>query len=256
VLKPAHWRDSLPDDSVHRNEVHIWRTPIQCDATTVENAEALLSSPERDRAEQFRFLRDRESYIVVRGTLRRLLSTYLNCSPAAIALRYGHFGKPELDVRHAASRLQFSVSHTAGLALFAFAKGRRVGVDLEMINEQLVDEAVARRCLSGEEMKNWRATPTRNQANLFFSSWTRKEAWVKASGVGMQTALTSVVLPDVNDASESRYSHHLRYGVCSFQPAPGYSAAVVAEGENWQPAYYNWPVCNDWKPTRTNCDGV
>src|SRR5207344_1775045 len=83
-------------------------------------AAAVLSAEELARSTRFRYDQDRDRFIVGRATLRRLLAGYLGGHPAAIDIEPGRFDKPGLAGRFAASRLRFNLSHSAGLAAFAF----------------------------------------------------------------------------------------------------------------------------------------
>src|SRR5438477_256189 len=78
-------------------------------------------------------------FIIARGVLRILLGRYLDVAPTAVRFRYNPFGKPALAQDSGADALHFNVSHTDGVALYAVARRRRVGLDLERIR---VDMAI------------------------------------------------------------------------------------------------------------------
>lgn len=148
----------------------------------------LLSSDERLRADRFRFERHRAAYTVARATLRLILGDFLGRDPAVLRFVYGPHGKPRLE-----GGPHFNLSHAEGLALYAVSEDVEVGVDLEFVREppDIGDPA----CVSPED---------------FWRRWTRREALLKAEGVGLS-----------GEADESRWT--LR----DLEPAPGYVGALA-----------------------------
>ncbi len=65
-------------------EIHVWQVNLAVSSNDCQQLAPLLSADERARAERFRFPRDRDRFIVSRGTLRTLLGRYLNTSPDRI----------------------------------------------------------------------------------------------------------------------------------------------------------------------------
>ena len=159
---------------------------------------ASLDSGERERAAQFRFERDRQRFIAARGVLRLLLGSALNIPASELVFEYGRHGKPVIAVADGEERtLRFNISHAAGSAMFALAWDREVGIDLEAAprltcnGEKLSD--LAMRVLSPRELAIWRALPDDvTRATAFLRAWTRKEAYVKATGEGLFGRLQSI----------------------------------------------------------------
>jgi 4'-phosphopantetheinyl transferase len=146
----------------------------------------LLSDEERERASRFRFERDRSRFVAGRSTLRRLLAEYLDCAPGEVEILYGPYGKPHV----AWPGLSFNVSHSGSCALFAFAPGFEVGIDVEIARGgRQDDEGVARRFFSPREVATLRAQPPGSRPLAFLRCWTRKEAYIKARGEGLQLSL-------------------------------------------------------------------
>jgi 4'-phosphopantetheinyl transferase len=169
-------------------EVHVWSAPLDRERSVIETLERRLTSDERERAERFYFEQDREHFIVARGLLRGLLAAYLGLDPIGLRFVYGPQGKPAL-ASPSRSCLRFNVSHSCGIALFAVAEDRAVGVDLEYYRPWLATDEVAERFFSAAEVDSLRglAGPARQQA--FFHCWTRKEAYLKARGDGLAFGL-------------------------------------------------------------------
>lgn len=153
-----------------------------------------LSAEERKRADRFRFERDRSRFVAARGMLRMLLAQSLGAEPAAIEFKYSSYGKPSLAGDWATAGLQFNLSHSQNLALFALAAQNPVGVDVEEIHPvpnlaELVDLV-----FSTAEAGELRRLPDEEKEKTFFRIWTRKEACLKATGVGMTG------MPDAKEA--------------------------------------------------------
>ncbi len=191
---------------------------------------AILSSDERDRAERFRFERDRERFVIRRGTLRELLALYLDEAPGRIRFCVNRFGKLSLPGR----RLRFNLSHSHGVALFALAEGREVGCDIERSDPRFAADHIPERLFSAREASTLRALPTALQTAAFFRCWTRKEAYVKARGQGLSIPLDSfdVSLAPGEPATLLRGCEG--WSVEAFEPVHDHPAAIVAEGADWQ----------------------
>jgi 4'-phosphopantetheinyl transferase len=110
--------------------VHVWTLRIAASRDDAARFEPILAPDEKDRAARFRFDHLQRSFIVTRGALRRLLGGYLNRAPASLLLVYGAKGKPALEPT---AGIHFNVTHSGGLAVFAFTAGCEIGVDVEWI---------------------------------------------------------------------------------------------------------------------------
>ncbi len=149
---------------------------------------ALLSREERARAARFRFAADRDRWIVGRGMLRRILSLHGAGAPERIAIADGRWGKPALSPP---SALRFNLAHSGDHALVAVTRGREVGVDLERVRPLAGVMAVARRSCTAVELGRLAALLRRRRSEAFLRCWARKEACVKALGVGLRQPLDS-----------------------------------------------------------------
>jgi len=152
---------------------------------------SLLSAPERARAARIRREGDRRRYVASHLWLRRLLAGRLGLELDRIEYRTGEAGKPELSWP-ASSGLRFSMSRSGGLALYAFGTGREVGVDVEECRSDTDLAALEDRFLSpGEQAALSRLHgPARRDA--FYRTWARKEAFLKAVGVGLSVAWDAI----------------------------------------------------------------
>ena len=203
--------------------VEIVASRLDLEPGAVDALAGLLRDDERQRACRFRFARDRRRYVVARGRLRQLLGARLGTHPRSVALTCGAHGKPCLAPGSAAMDLRFNVSHSGDLALFAFCRGREVGVDVEAVGPMQDNDAVARHFFSRSELQAYRALPPRDRDLGFFTCWTRKEAYLKALGGGLQSPLSECDVPPDGDGNGTGWS--LR----SFWPSPGHAAALAVE---------------------------
>jgi 4'-phosphopantetheinyl transferase len=186
-------------------------------------------------------VRDRDHFIVARGVLRELLGRYLKRSPVEVPLCYGDYGKPELSKDKLKGSIRFNLSHSNGLAVYAFASEREVGIDLELVRPAFAVDGIASRFFSDQEVLDLHKLPLEMRAEGFFLCWTRKEAYVKARGQGLQIPLKnfSVTLTP-KEPAELKSVDGARWTLRSFRPAPGYVAAVVGEGKDWWLRQWGW----------------
>ncbi len=223
--------------------LHVWllKTGRASDARRLLKT---LSTDEVGRAERFRFDRDRTRFVLARGVLRTLLGRYLDAEPATLSFVCNEYGKPALAGEWAASGVNFNLSHSHEVVLYAFARGRAVGIDVERVRPELAGEDIAARFFSAPEVEALRGQPADARASAFFSCWTRKEAYIKARGEGLSHPLDGfavsvdseardVALDVFGDAAEGR-----RWTLISLLPEEGYAAALAAEGTNWQLNYW------------------
>jgi 4'-phosphopantetheinyl transferase len=234
------WNDEIPTHlALSPEDVHVWRVALDQPAIRVERLAVLLSTDESQRAARFYRARDRQRFIVGRGLLRVILGYYLDVPPGQIQFCYGIRGKPALSNTDGSSVLQFNVSHSHNLAVYAIARDRELGIDLEHL--RLVNEAdrIVRSFFTQSEQAIWATLPADQKQAAFFNAWTRKEAYLKAIGDGLALPTSQVevtLAPDQpaqllsvrGDAAEA--SH---WSMRSFHPAPGYTAALVVAGQNW-----------------------
>lgn len=168
------------------HDVHVWTLGATASEAAAARFDPILASDERERAMRFRFDHLRHSYIVTRGVLRCLLARYANLHPSEMRFAYGSKGKPALAL---AAGIEFNATHSHGSALFAFARGCSVGVDLEAVRPIAGAQDIADRFFCPEEAAEIRSLPPSERERAFFRCWTRKEAYIKAIGDGLSAAL-------------------------------------------------------------------
>jgi 4'-phosphopantetheinyl transferase len=170
------------------DDVHVWRIALDHIATSVA-MNGMLSADERQRADRFRFNKDRVQFIQSRAALRFILGNYLSIAPNKVEFSYSTYGKPSLANGSSPSTLQFNLSRRDNLALLAIANNREVGVDVEITRNDLPLAQMAETSFSQPELTTWRNLPPNLRTLGFFNCWTRKEAYIKAHGEGLSFPL-------------------------------------------------------------------
>lgn len=222
------------------DEVHVWRVDLALGASDVETLRQVLSDDERARAARYHFLKDRERFTVARGILRALLGRYLNQEPRRLEFSYGPHGRPALAGENRTHDLCFNISHSDGLALYAFTRERQIGIDVERIRPEVANEQIAERFFAPQEVESLRALPSDRQPEAFFRCWTRKEAFIKARGEGLSLPLDQFAVSltpgepaaiiSINGDAETASLWSLR----ELRPGAGYVGALAVKGHGWR----------------------
>jgi len=240
------WFPSPPGLELAENEIHIWRAYLDSQGTSLGRLAETLASDENERARRFFFERDRNRFVTSRGTLRELLGKYLSCLPKEIEFEYSSQGKPSLRKQGPGRPIRFNVSHSHGLGLFAFARGHNLGVDVELVRSDFGGEEIAARYFAPQEIEELRILPPSLRAEGFFLCWTRKEAYIKARGEGLQIPLDSFCVSLTPGEIAQLYSADaMRWSVRSLRPDRGYVGALVGEGHGWSLRYLDWSALRD-----------
>ena len=228
---------SVPDPfALPRGVVHVWRGSLKRSQAEREVLWQFLSADERARANRFHFAVHRHHFIVGRGLLRWLNGRYLSLPPQNIQFTYGEFNKPALVNE---PTLQFNVSHSHEGLLLAFVWETAVGVDIEYIKRKMESmDDIARRYFSPVESAAYLTVADDEKPDTFFNCWTRKEAFIKAVGEGLSFPLDEFEVSLLPGESaqllqvRGSVAEAGRWSLRSFDPFPGYRAALIAESEH------------------------
>ncbi len=250
VTIEMHWPPLARIPSLSDDDVHIWCAPLDLPEPDIERLAGALAADERQRAARFHFERGRRHFIAGRATLRVLLAAYLHVEPSHVALQYGRHGKPALvdaaSQAPATAPLRFNVSHSDGLAVYAFTRGRHIGIDVERLRPIDDGERIAARFFSPAEHAQLRTVPAHQFDEAFFNCWTRKEAFVKATGEGLARSLSDfdVSLLPGEPARLTRTAPHpheaLRWTLQALDPAVGYVAALAVDARDVRLSHWHW----------------
>jgi 4'-phosphopantetheinyl transferase len=242
----APWQHPPMSLVVSDNEVHVWRVNLETYEVYLQHLKASLSSDEQLRADKFYFQRDRNHYIAARGILRSILGRYLACRPSALRFVYSRFGKPALVGAESGQSLFFNVSHSHELALMAFSRVGDIGVDVEYMRPGIEYTRLAQRFFSEYERRELLPLPPAQLHRAFYCCWTRKEAYIKARGLGLQLPLEQFDVsvhpeqPAVFLGSREEGQHIEDWSLYHLLPGTEYAGACVVRGAPASLCCWQW----------------
>lgn len=228
--------------TLQEGEVHLWLANLQVGFALHQQLWQSLTPDERQRAERFYRQEHQHRFVASRGILRTILGRYLVAAPEQIRFSYGSHGKPFVELPANLPGLEFNLSHSQDMALYAIALHHRIGVDLEAIRPVADLEQLTRRFFAPPEHQMIQSLPVAAQQQAFFQFWTLKEAVLKGAGDGL-TKLEQVEVAIAPDSAQL-----VRLGEASLPawslwhcvPTPGYVAALAIEGSEQQLVFWQW----------------
>jgi 4'-phosphopantetheinyl transferase len=241
------WNPSREHSPLAEKDLHIQAADLDKPAQHLSQLEKHLSSDEINRAKQFKFEKDRNRFIAGRGLLRTMLGSYLNVKPARLDFTYSSRGKPALKATPGQRTLHFNIAHSKNIILFAVTHACAVGIDVEWIHPMSDIEDIAARFFSKREAAELMALPRDQRTNAFFNLWTRKEAYLKATGDGLSDMLKELeiaFLPEETArvrAISGNEEVAKRWTLLDLNPAPGFAAALAAEAKDLRVSCWQWP---------------
>jgi 4'-phosphopantetheinyl transferase len=217
--------------------VHVWRASLDLSELRLQALGQTLAREERARAERFRFAIHRARFIASRGILRDILGRYLRREPRALRFAYNGYEKPSLAEEGVDGPIFFNVTHAEAMALYAFTRLDDVGIDVEQMTSEAKDyEDIAAAFFSLAEVEQLRAVPEEQRQEAFLNGWTRKEAYIKARGLGLSLGLDQfdVALtpgaPAALLATREAGQEPSWWSLHALAPGPGFIAALAVQG--------------------------
>lgn len=213
--------------------IELVTTQLDVAPPAIARATELLSLGERHRARRFADVHAGRRFVAGRARLRQLLGERLGLAPTRVELACGYHGKPLLAGQHAAARLCFNLSHVGDMTVYAFGRGRQVGVDVEPLRSVAGADEILGRLSSSRERAEYGTLDAAERPLGFINWWTRKEAFTKALGSGLRFPLDAfdVTLAPQLPAQILRVgtvpAERCGWALHSFQPAPGLVGALV-----------------------------
>lgn len=179
----------LPLDS---NSLHIWHAEINLEVGSAPILDfcTLLDASELTKVEQLAEPR-KSYYLESQGRLRQVLSYYLDEPPLRIIIKRHAYGKPYLADH---PNLAFNISHSGKQWVMAVSRAGLLGVDIEYCRPRNNFTALVNRCFAEEERLYWHNLAEDEKLAGFYELWTKKEAFVKATGRGIGLGLAQCVL--------------------------------------------------------------
>jgi 4'-phosphopantetheinyl transferase len=258
----------MTTSQIEQGELHIWCVNLRDFDVVAPALRSVLSDWEQARAERFRFLRDRNNYIISHGILRMLLGNYAGHSPTDLNITLGTFGKPELRNSPGGNEIHFNLSHSGDMVLYGVTGACPIGVDLEFVRPIPECERIAKEFFSQAETESLMALPEGSRTELFFDIWTRKEALLKAKGVGLGSgemgrslSQAETVVPHPKEPSKS-FRFSTEWYVRSFSPVPGYVASVAFRNPDLDlicrgtPSFFSGELCRPGWAIPQNHTGI
>ncbi len=225
--------------------VDVWS--VRLDEPAKAGSEAVVLSPDEiARASRFHFEKDRIHFTRCRSALRGVLAGCLAIPAAEIRFEYLASGKPQLAVEQNPSALQFNVSHSANMALIAVGSEHRLGVDIEKIRSDVDTATLAERFFSLRERAGLQALPDHLRVPGFFACWTRKEAFLKATGEGLSFPLEDFSVtthPDLDPEIEEikgSTAEGKQWFLSDLSVVEGFRATVARERSPYRLETYAW----------------
>jgi 4'-phosphopantetheinyl transferase len=218
------------------NHVDVWKIFLDEPAVSGLDKATPLSPDEIARANRFHFERDRNRFVRCRSALRALLAGYLAMPASEIRFEYQANGKPAIAATQNPSALHFNLSHSANMAVVAFAGNLQLGIDIEKIRFDVDTAALAERFFSLRERTGLRTLPDHLRVPAFYACWTRKESFLKATGDGLSFPLADFSVtthPDLDpQLEEIRGNTEARteWTLTDLNVEPGYRATLAVEG--------------------------
>ncbi len=217
-----------------RGDIAIVGADLNRSVETIESYSDFLSETEQSRAREYVQDRDRIQFIQRRIVLRRLLGDILGRDPRRIVIRTDPSGKLFVAPDAQSRPLSFSMSHSRGRAIYAFAKQRQVGIDLEYRDPAIDVLKMAGVICTPAERDRLNSLPVGDQLDAFYDCWCTKEAFIKAAGVREPPSFEVAFWPDqpalVRDRGMPKDLR--RWSFHRLNRGPDWAAMLVAEGDS------------------------
>ena len=170
-------------------EIHLFCISMKQPNSRIQELSRTLSNNEARKKDRLHFAKDRDRYIIRHGALRETLGVYLNKPASDVDIEYTKYGKPIIVETSASSSLQFNLTSSKELALIAVTCMNQIGVDIEYIIDDFPWKDIALSYFSSGEIEQIFSLREESRKRAFFDCWTRKEAYIKASGEGLSNPL-------------------------------------------------------------------
>jgi 4'-phosphopantetheinyl transferase len=225
-------------------EIAVWRVFLDVSARQVSEFQRVLADEELAEAEWRATPLRRSRFLVARGVRRALLARYLRCHPGELCFDRGAHGRPALTHR---PLLKFTQSRSAHIALIAITARHEVGIDVEHVSPDLADRDLARKWFARSESRALMRLPRDLWPEGFFGVWTRKEAYLKATGQGLFYPLDGFAVTTALGSEAALVSHRMdpdeveRWRMRTYWPAPDFIATVASRSVEVKLRHFDWP---------------
>ena len=223
------------------DEVHIWFYNLK-DKTNNNILAGLLSQDEHDRSCRFAFPYLKNRFVLVRATLRLILSQYIQESANKIRFFYGKYGKPHL---YQENEIKFNLSHSGDCAVFAISFKDEIGIDLEEVRKDIYSLDMEKICLSEREQGCLINLPFEERMQSFYTLWACKEAVLKGLGCGLVYPIHELEV-DISNAFPKIKNDTLKDWALYLFPSPhNFKGALAVESEQKKFVFREWQGVTD-----------
>jgi 4'-phosphopantetheinyl transferase len=195
---------------VDQPEIKLWQGEIAGRETDYPQYWRILHPTEQQYANTINNVERHRRYVEIHARLRILLGDAVKAAPEQLLIQKAEYGKPYLADY---PELAFNLSHTGNQMVLAMAYNRDLGVDIEQCKPRKNLTALVDKCFAEEEKTYWQLLPVSQQTQAFYRFWTRKEAFVKATGRGIALGLNNCVVNPENQNELLRIPEN--YGLAS-----------------------------------------
>jgi 4'-phosphopantetheinyl transferase len=171
--------------------VHVWLFSIDPKDYRENEFLSILSPEEQAKSKKFHFSVDQKKYVISHGIMRKIIASYIPCHPKEIQYRHNAYGKPELHMP--SCDIHFNLSHSEKLGALAIAT-RPIGTDIEHLKPLEDYISLTKHFLSEKESNYFEQLTFANQHQAFYRAWTKKEAYIKAIGMGLSYPVEQITI--------------------------------------------------------------
>ena len=226
--------------------LEVWQAFLPFPGETFSRLVSHLNAAEQDRAARLVNPGHGDRFRSARGLLRHLLGRRLGQHPRDLVFAVEPGGKPYLERLSDKTPPAFSLSHSHDCIVIAISDSGPIGVDVEKQRAGISMDAIIRRFFKPVEHEAWEALPPAERHSAFLRLWTRKEAILKALGLGLSglDKLTIGIDDGISHpvlALEGDPQAPSRWWCTSWAAAPGYLATLAATGEPAPFHPHPWP---------------
>ena len=195
--------------ALHNNDIHLWSISPQSisNPITINALRNILKPSEIDKIERYRHPEAQHNALITRAFIRIVLSQYAALQPQDWLFDIAKNGKPEIN--NSPLALRFNLSHNDSLIVCAVCLKHDIGCDVENLSRRTNIETISKRYFSAAEYQSLKNLPGELRRPRFFEYWTLKEAFVKATGLGLSQGLDSFSFA-IEPATNTGFNDNIR----------------------------------------------
>lgn len=180
-----NWYNQDSDKELGSNDIHIWVNYLNVHQARLKHLYPVLTAEEKERSERFKFYKHRKLFIASHGFLHTALSYYIDTPLGEIQFTCNDHGKPRIVESQNPEGIMFNLSHSGHLAILAVCKKNNLGVDIEFKERGTDWQGIVKRFFTTNEQDALFKLPETSRKDAFYQIWTRKEAHMKVTGLGL-----------------------------------------------------------------------